>query len=350
MKKLYVLTFIFAFLFSFIANAQTSVETEYSQARDCYNSLKKDSLRSRDKNEWELCLIKFSTVSKKYPDSAKSADALYSAARLRREMYIKFSSMEDANEAVKLYNQLLRDHPKSNLADDSLYQIAVLRHKPFKQDDKAKGALEFLIANYPNGDMVPKAKGLLTTFGEVPSVSAKTEDKTTKKEVVVVAPAKVEDEVKEEPKSYFETTVAGPFDGAILQEVKVDESETKTDIILLFDKPVAYSVEFTELGKRTKSPPRLELTLSHTEPTTNVKREYAVKSGYLDYFKLKNRLLGSDSKVLFVMTPDSKYDILPNGNEIKISFTSTSGEVKSSQDLSKPEAVADDESKKKSSE
>ncbi|MBT3181739.1 MAG: tetratricopeptide repeat protein [Deltaproteobacteria bacterium] len=298
--------------------AQASSTEAYDNAKMCYADVKSSSKKSADRNEWEKCIDKFEKVNAAFPTTKRGKDALYSAARLRRELYFKIHDLKDVESAIKLYNQLIREYPKNVLADDALYQIAVLRHKPMMEDDKARLALNHIMENYPKGDMVPKAKILLASLGKPTKVEVAVTPVVANDENISVAEQK--EVVTAANKSYLETDVAGPLDGAILSAVDIKEQPQSTTVELNFNRPVAYSLEFTEEGVRTGSSPKLDMTLSYTKPADALAKVLRVDSPYLSSIKMKKRIFGSGSRLLFTMKSGTTYEVLPKKSKISVTF------------------------------
>lgn len=358
MKRLHLILFAFITITAISYNvfAQATAGEAYNRGRRCYSDLKASQAKSSLRQEWEKCVDVFEKVNMAFPKEKKGAEALYSAGRLKREMYYKFRDKSDVEASISLYNKVIKEYPKSTLADDSLYNIAVLRHRPLGQDDRARMAVDFLLKTYPKGDMVGKAKGLKASLGTA-SAATKTASAPTPAEEPVVPAAAASDsekmeviEIKEETHSPFASDVAGPFDGALLTSIDIGDVSGGTNVDLGFNRSVAYSVEFTETGIRTKSPPKLELTLSYTKPTDALAKELSVKSDYLKAIKVKKRILGSGTKLLFKMKPGTTYELIPKGNRIAVNFrregssppAKTSIVTKSAE----PEALALDSKKK----
>lgn len=354
MKKVIAIVIaVFAFqVMAADAAAQATASAAYDNARSCYVKLKSDSTKTKERGEWERCINMFEKVNAAFPKEKHGIDALYSAARLRRELYDKQRDTKDIESAIALYNRLVRENPKNSLADDSLYQIAVLRHKPLVQDDRARKALTYLVDNYPNGDMTPKAQKLLSSLGGplkegnggAPSAAEAAEGEILESDEGAAA------DVGEAASnsSPFDADVAGPFDGALLGNLDIDEKDGSTSVSLKFNRAVAYSLEFTEQGRRTGSPPSLELVLSYARPSKALAKDFTVGSPYLDRIKLRSRLLGSGCRLIFVMAPGSTYEVVPKDSQIVVNFRRSDG---SAAQTTKPGGSAvpkEGDSKKKS--
>lgn len=331
MKKTFVLFAAFAFISVLQihgAFADKVANKAYDGARKCYSVLEKSSAKKENRSNWDSCSKMFENVSVDFPKDKRAPDALFSAAKVRREAYDKFGHPGDVEEAVRLYNRIVKEYPASSLADDSLYNIAVLRHKPLGQDDKAIIALSYLLENFSESDMAPKAKALLSSIGEGPPSSdegdlaapgfSKPAEETPKAKPETAAGTAAA--AKPEASGAAAAKSAGPFDIATLTRIDVSEKDGATQVVLTLSKSVPYSIEFTEQGPRTRAPPKLDLVLTRTRLADSISKEMSIGSANLEYIKIKKRLLESGSILIFQMAPDTAYNIVPKANQIVITF------------------------------
>jgi hypothetical protein len=320
-KKFFGILFAFALILIgtvSVVYAQATAGEAYERGKQCYDDLKLNSNSSAVREEWERCIDIFEKVNMAFPSDADGTKALFSAARLRREMYHRFKNKSDVEAAIELYNKLVKDNPKSTLSDDALYHIAVLRHRPMGEDDRAIKAIDYLLANYPRGDMAGQAKALRVTLSKenIPKKDASPKVASADDEKLEVI--QIHENGQEDA---FAADVAGPFDGAFLTNVEIKDLDGSTRVELGLTKAVGYAVEFTEMGPRTGSPPVLELTLSYVKPTDALTRSPPVSSSeYLQDIKIKRRILGSGIRIVFTMKPGASYEIIPGKENISISF------------------------------
>jgi N-acetylmuramoyl-L-alanine amidase len=308
------------------SHAQESDATSYSKARSCYGRVKKNA--EAERSDWIRCIALFEKVYDVSPGSSDGARALYSAARLRRESYAKYGERNDLLIAIKTYNRVIKDYPKNALADDSLYQVGVLRLNPLKEKDKARRAFTYLIDNYPQSDMVPKAQKMLDSIGgrsakskplaasvttsAVASPTARATVSQGDSLAAAMASGKAIDPFANEP--------AGAFDHATLTGIDVESNSNSTIVRLKLNRQAAYAMKFTDVGRRTGSPPVLELFVSYVDLTKGLGKKYEVLSSYLRKFKVKKQLLGSGLSLAFTMEPGSEYDVKSIDNDIFVTF------------------------------
>jgi N-acetylmuramoyl-L-alanine amidase len=327
----------------------------YEKAKACYSSLKADREKVKKKGEWETCVKLFETAQASMQGEEKGASALFSQARIRREMYFKFKDKSDIEASISDYNRVVREYPQSSLADDSLYNIAVLRHSPLSEDDRSRRALEYLLDTYPSGDMAAKAKELISALDKSTAVESKpsTTEAAPSPKAAEAAIPKAEDSAAKTPAaSAFAKDVASPFSPAVLSAIDVSPKGDATSVTLKFSQPVAYSLQFTETGQRTHSKPKLELTLANARPAASIAKELRVGSTHLKGISLKGRLLRSGVRLVFDMEDGADYEVFPKGSMILLTFANSKSQAEGRRDESpiKKSNAQDDDSKKKSTE
>lgn len=270
--------------------AGKNADEEYAKAKACYGELKSDAVKAKEHGEWERCISLFEKFHAKNKDATDSATAAYNAGKLGQELYLRQHRLSDAEDAIKAYNVVVNEYPKNPLADDALYQIGRLRHDPLKQDDKAKCAFTYITENYPNGDMAGKAKEELELLA-LPRDGA-----------------------------VGDGAMAGPRNPAALVSVDVEKGADETKVILNLSRRAAYSVDFTEFGRRTKSPPKLDLLLVYTKPAELLEKKYNVSSPELSNIKVRKDFLKGGTRLIFEMAPNSFYDVDAGGDKITLKF------------------------------
>ncbi|MHB8418649.1 MAG: N-acetylmuramoyl-L-alanine amidase [Myxococcales bacterium] len=146
----------------------TPDQAAYERARQSFYALKADAARRKDRSHWLNAAARFEAVADRYPASPKAAQALYTAAELRNELSQISFVAADRELALEDYRRVAKGHPKSELADDALYQAA--RIELDHQDDAgaARDDLERLLELYPRGDMTRRAKAMLASLGPPP--------------------------------------------------------------------------------------------------------------------------------------------------------------------------------------
>jgi len=134
-----------------------SVTKEYSLAQARYHALEFSSALAKDRQNWLLCAKAFQRAYHLDPYHTSAPNTLFGQAELYLQMYKKFNSKDDLNEALSLYDDIITLFPQHSLADDALYQTATIHEQELKDPKTAAVFLAKLVAAYPHGDMIGKA-------------------------------------------------------------------------------------------------------------------------------------------------------------------------------------------------
>ncbi len=330
MKTSLSISIVVAILFAgFAAQADPSIAA-YEKSKPCYTKLVEASGKSAPEKDWRSCIDQFNEVYRNYPTGARAAASLYSSAKLKKGLYDKDKDRAELEGAVKDLNLLVREFPKSSLADDALYLIGVIRRDDLKQPDRAQRAFSYLVENYPDGDMATKARVAMETGGAAKAKLTADAEAAVADMSQEAAPVAAEPvvEAQASPTTPRDKVVAkaSSFDRAALEEVKLTKSKGQTRVELILDKEVEFTVEYTELGPRTMSPATLELSILHSYPKGNIEKKVDLDSAQLISYKIGKLVLSSGIKASFVLAPGTRYDIKNQKGVISVSFFS-SGDV-----------------------
>ncbi len=151
------------------ARAPDKAEAEYQAARKAWFALKEDAQRRKFRHNWQNVAGRFEQVAKRYPKSARAADALYTAAEMQRELS-RISALEsDLRQAMANYERLIAEHPKNTLADDAALALALIHMERLGDPQKARAVVEHALTSLPPGDMRRKLVALQKELPAAPS-------------------------------------------------------------------------------------------------------------------------------------------------------------------------------------
>ncbi len=350
-----------------LASADPAAADEYESGKGCYRELLRQG-RNAAASKWDSCIAFFDAYYEDHSDSPKALSALFSKARLEQEGYETHGGEKRLEGAIKDYNELIKRYPQSSLADDALYRVGCLRQDALDQPDRARKAFSALLDRYPKGDMALQAKARLDRLGpgtegalanaatkaEAPTAAVadgpvvETETTPPQKEnaAAIVTPAAeeknaelarkakevvagdgiVESDVPpvESTKDSFATMgeVADAFNRATLLDIGIKRAAGSTTVDLILDRSVAHSIEFTDMGLRTGSPPELEVVMLHTKPARDLAKERLLESAQVDSYEIKRLILSSGIKVAFKLKPGSGYKLSRTEQGLRVTFGS----------------------------
>ena len=236
---------------------------DYALAQKCYYQLKQSSETVPAK--WQECLNQFEALTAANPKTDWAAKSRFSTGRLYQEKYNLSHDPQDIKKAIEVYNELIQESPDDRLADDSLYQVALIRAGIMQEKDRAVHALEALVEKYPNGDMVGNAK-------------TKLEELKNGAPVAPVAPVVPAPEVKPvaplaapvAPVAPVAAVSSGPHQ---LLSVEPWTANDYAKVTLTFDKIPAYKNFILPPEAGDHKPARLVLDLEQTTPQTGLGSE-----------------------------------------------------------------------------
>lgn len=143
------------------------VEQAYQDARQCYYGILADAQRVQQRRAWDQCLAKFLHVAQQYPQSPRSADANFTAAKLYEQLYQVSKSREDLTAAKDRYRAFAKRHRQHRLADDALYRAAVVAWEGFHKKGEAGRLLWEVTHWHRDGDMQTPATQFITQLEKI---------------------------------------------------------------------------------------------------------------------------------------------------------------------------------------
>lgn len=308
------------------APVQTSGGVSYEAGRECYDRVRTSPRLKRKKHEWQRCIDIFAQVARAQAGSPQGAQASYSVARLSREKYFNTrGSKSDLTEALEYYNRVVSEYPKSNLADDALYNIAALRLRTGEKD-RAKKALQALLKRYPRSDYAPTARKMLKQM-DAPKGEERVEtevayEQVTYDEPAYRAPRTADPTTTPLPQPTFEYSdkPASGKDPGLLIEVAHEQRQNDTIVTLFFNRPIEYKAIFDSGKQRRRSHPNLEVQLKETHPFIDLPTKLDVSSLMVNRIKIGQRILGG-TNVDIQLKRDVDYTIKPYQRSLDIIFS-----------------------------
>ena len=263
----------------------------YQQAKAEMDALRKDKKRSCWREPWEKLEQRFLSVHAAKPSPAIGAGALYRAA-VCREALARCSHLDkEFQAAVALYAAVPDQFPRSALADDALYQAAVLSAQELDDAGEARRFLSEQLKSYAKGDMAGKGRQLLAELDGGPQKEASV--RTAQR------PAAPE-----------------------LQMLSWDSpGKNSVEVVLELNTSTTYD---TRLVRGSKSQPdRLVLRLKNTAVADDVRKGVKVNGSLLQNIAVKK--LKKDAQVELTFREVARFDTDSEENPSRIVVRVTSG-------------------------
>lgn len=145
------------------ARAETA-DQAYERARKDYYALKGDQARRKYRDNWLKVARAFDDVAKRFPDSSRTPDALFTAGQLYQELSQISRVNDDLAAAVDDYQELIRRYPKNHLTDDAAYWLAKIQLDRIDVPEKARQTITQALAQNGRGDRAKDLKALLASL------------------------------------------------------------------------------------------------------------------------------------------------------------------------------------------
>ncbi|MBI2343613.1 MAG: N-acetylmuramoyl-L-alanine amidase [Deltaproteobacteria bacterium] len=143
-------------------------EGAYDKGRRCYYDLLASPERQQRRDQWERCIGQFLEIAATFRDRAEGADAQFSAAKTYELLYRASHNPEDLRRAQTEYRLVAQRFRGSRLADDALYRISIIDWEGFHAKEPAMQHLHQLVRRHPKGDMAASAQRALAALEQTP--------------------------------------------------------------------------------------------------------------------------------------------------------------------------------------
>lgn len=145
----------FCLALSPLAACAASQQENLHKAIKDFEALSTDKTRGMWRESWEKLETRFAAIEKQ--DTAYAAEAFFYQARSREELGDRSKRKEDWQNATKLYGTFVSRYKTHPLADNALYNRAIIFSGPLKDNGSAIKDLDKIISSYPDGDIFPDA-------------------------------------------------------------------------------------------------------------------------------------------------------------------------------------------------
>jgi len=137
--------------------AQAAVD-QLKQAKECTRQLLASPKRMQYRSEWQRCLRLYENYYRRSPKGAQADEALFSLGDLHEGLYRQSRRSSDLDAAISRFRQLVKEFPKSPLADDAQYRLGEIYLRYEKDPERAYVEFFKVVMDFPSGDMKPKAQ------------------------------------------------------------------------------------------------------------------------------------------------------------------------------------------------
>jgi N-acetylmuramoyl-L-alanine amidase len=261
-NKRYLFTLLMSLLLFFMfrdnAGAAPSAENALKSADSNRESLYQSSKRMNYRHNWETCIEAYEKIYTGYPKTEQAVWALFHSAG----MYVRLNRVstleKDLDEALKLYERIVKEYPEHSLADDAQYKMGEIYYN--NKQDMTQAYMEFLKVEikFPNGDMKPAAKGMLEKLSAL--LGEKQEKEAVQKDT---------------------STGTAESGLATVTNIRYWSTPSYTRVVIDLDKPVDYSDHLLKKDQDLDKPRRLYLDIKNSRAGKDIETTIPIKDGLL---------------------------------------------------------------------
>ena len=311
-------------------------EDLYQKIRANYRQFKEDQKRQQYRHNFQNCARTFERFIKKYPNSSHVPEALFSIGKLNHDLYRISRLAEDLDQSLAAFRRLVKEYPRHRLADDAQLTIALVFVEFRKNPKRAKAELEYLLKNFPNGDMVPKAHQMLEDLGEE---SAEGEGPPPKAATPPIPkpPDKPPPE-KEHAKVSLESPAEPPpaAEKSVLEEIRYWSDPGYSRLVLYTRTPAQFRVGALPVDTTANQPARMYVDLLNTELSPDLNQDIVAGDGIVKHVRCAVR---DESTVRVVIELDQEREqrVIPMDDPARVVVDIGVSDNQDTRVLGKPE-------------
>lgn len=278
MKIILFLCLFHQLLISPAVNSAQAQVNSYAALRQDYQKLITSAQMQRQRSNWERLISGFDHFIAQRPRDASIEKAHYLRARTWNGLSQASGRGADAEEAIRLYLDLVTRFPHSRFADDALFHAGEVAQQHLNDQNRAIDYYRRAVNDTPTGDMVPEARKRLAAL----SVSAPSEPVAT------------------EISQYINES---PGQAPLLESIRYWSGPEYTRIVLDLSAPVIANSNFLK-----ENSPRLYFDLVYTDLSAHLSEEIVINNGIVQRVRA-SRFDTQRSRVVIDLESEREYRI-----------------------------------------
>jgi len=289
------------------APAAQAVVDQLKQAKECTRQLYASPKRMKYRSEWQRCMRLYENYYRRSPKGAQADEALFSLGNLHEGLYGQSHRSSDLDAAISRFRQVVKEFPKSPLADDAQYRLGEIYLKYEKDPQRAYVEFFKVGMDFPSGDMKPKAQERLA---ELEAQGGKRQTKVDLPPVPAVPPTPAASGTGTPPPAptpssppTTEQTGAATSSAAPAASVPPAASPTPsgpsrvtdirywsapdyTRVVIHVDGQVPYTSRLLRADPGLKTPPRLYIDIENSRLSPSVPSSIPIGDGLLRHARV----------------------------------------------------------------
>jgi N-acetylmuramoyl-L-alanine amidase len=251
---------------------------QLKKAKECTRQLYASPKRMKYRSEWLRCIRLYEVYCSRHPKGSQIDEALFSIGRLYEDLYGKSRVSADLDGAMARFRQVVKEFPKSPLADDAQYRLGEIYLKYQKDQERAYVEFFKVVMDFPSGDMKPRAQERLA---EIEARGGKRAAKVELPPLPSVTQASPSEPAQAEipaPMGSGSPTSSGL---AHVTDIRYQSGPDYTRVVIDVDGQVPYTSRLLRADPDLKTPPRLYIDLQGSRMSPSLPSSVPIRDGLL---------------------------------------------------------------------
>ncbi len=285
--------------------------TRYESAKRKMERLSEDRKRASRRDLWQEMADDFLKLYENSPGWNNRPAALYRSALALEELARRSRRGQDAENALERYEQFLRAHPSSVLADDALFNSARIKAELRNDPDAARKLIGIIREKYPDGDMRARAEAWGGGLKEEKTAPSSPAERPPVGGSVGKSARKSSDSPN--PPEAGQKT-------ATLQQVAWESRRNQVKIIMHFNHPVSWTVRSQAANPKTGSPIRLFVDMDDTMPDARIRPGVKIADSILTRLRLDLSTPGT-TRILLDFAELERFSVTTDASPFRLVIT-----------------------------
>jgi N-acetylmuramoyl-L-alanine amidase len=250
----------------------TAAADQLKKAKECTRQLYASPKRMKYRSEWLRCIRLYEVYCSRHPKGSQIDEAVFSIAKLYEDLYGKSRVSADLDAAMARFRQVVKEFPKSSLADDAQYQLGEIYLKYQKDQERAYVEFFKVVMDFPSGDMRPRAQERL----------AEIEARGGKRAAKVELPPLPSGTQTSSPEPAQAETPSPTSSGlARVTDIRYWSDPDYTRVVINVDGQVPYTSRLLRADPVLKTPPRLYIDIQTSRLSPSLPTSIPIRDGLL---------------------------------------------------------------------
>lgn len=326
LKDMLGLAWVLPILFLFTANTQALAgpAADFQAGWQSFHELVDSPDQAKYRSYWMQVKNHFERAYSANPKGQYAPKALYYMGRTYQELGKRSFLEKDFQQALKYLERVVQEFPSHSWADDAKLFQAKIQLENLNNPEQAYLELLYIEHNYPEGDMLPRAKEMLQELDRkfMQQVGLSPEVQAASKP-----------EKKTQPKKDRQDAAKT----AALQNIRHWSSDDYTRVVLDLEQDTDFEHFLLQPDQELGTPHRLVVDLKHSRLAQGLKEELLIQDGVVSRVRCAKRS-NNESRVVLDIQDLEDYRAFSLQNPFRVVLDLHSSPGKKAQSLAQAQS------------